>query len=587
MDSRYLQPLVAISVVLVLAQLRASASDGGVQYDHFATTECLQKPPSPSYGGGIIVNPDINDGLQGWTPFGNTTLEVRSAPDGNNYLVAQGRKNSYDAPSQNPNLTQGMMYTLAAWLQISGINTKSAVVKATVATHYSNGGAGTEYNCAGTVIARAGCWSLLKGGLTLDSSPSSATLYFESNDTEIEIWLDSVSLQPFSPEQWQAHQEANIQQSRKGHFIVHVVNSTGHPLKGAKLFIKQTRQDIPIGCAIANTILNNSVYQKWFLERFHVATFLNELKWYSTEPEQGQENYRNADAMVSFCKANNIKMRGHNIVWEDPKYVMQWVKNLNAQQLQQAVDNRVHSVVGRYKGQFIQWDVSNEMLHFSFFEDKLGPNASANIFQLVQQLDPSTPLFMNDYNTIETCSDMASIPDAYVQKLHDISRPGLIEGIGLESHFSKPNLPLMRSVLDKLGSLGLPTWLTEVDIDNNVNQTTQAEYLEQVLREGFSHPAVGGIVIWSAWPHPSGCDRMCLIDNNFNNLPPGDTVDKLLKEWQSTGISGFTDHESGTLKFSGFYGEYTVTVKHPHITRTNSFKISRTSEQPQHISVVV
>jgi len=204
---------------------------------------------------------------------------------------------------------------------------------------------------------------------------------------------------------------------------------------------------------------------------------LNELKWYSTEPRQGQENYKDADAMVSFCKANNIKIRGHNIVWEDPNYVMQWVKNLNAQQLQQAVENRVHSVVGRYRGQVIHWDVSNEMLHFSFFEDRLGPNASANIFQLTQQLDPSTPMFMNDYNTIETCYDMAAIPDAYVRKLRDISRPGLIEGIGLESHFSKPNIPLVRSVLDKLGSTGLRIWLTEVDINNDVDQTTQVSKL--------------------------------------------------------------------------------------------------------------
>lgn len=59
-----------------------------------------------------------------------------------------------------------------------------------------------------------------------------------------------------------------ILQSRKGHFIVHAVNSTGHPLKGAKLFIKQTKRDIPIGCAIANTILNNSVYQVDLITEF-------------------------------------------------------------------------------------------------------------------------------------------------------------------------------------------------------------------------------------------------------------------------------------------------------------------------------
>jgi GH35 family endo-1,4-beta-xylanase len=590
MDTRHLNALlVCFNIVLVFLGQLGSASDddnsNGVVYDSFATTECQKQPPPSSYGGGIVVNPEFNSSLDGWSPFGGSKLEIRLDEDGNEYLVASGRQNSYDSPSQKINLTQGMMYSLSAWLQIGGANTSSAVVKATVAT---SSGDVTSYNCAGTVIAHSGCWSLLKGGLNLDISPESATLYFESPDTGIEIWLDSVSFQPFSVNQWQEQQEASIEKNRKGIFIIHAVNSTGHPLLEAELFINQTGRDFPIGSAIAKTILGNDAYQKWFVERFNVATFENELKWYSTESQRGSENYKDADDMVNFCKTNNISIRGHNIFWEDPKYTPRWVKSLDAEQLQQAVDSRIRSLVGRYKGQFLSWDVSNEMLHFSFFEDKLGPNASANFFQLAQQLDPSTPMFMNDYNTIETCNDMKATPDEYLKKLSDISQPLLMEGIGLESHFSKPNIPFMRSVLDKLGSMGLPIWLTEVDITNIGNQTKQGEYLDQVLREAFSHPAVNGIVMWSAL-HPYGCYRMCLTDDNFNNLPTGDVVDKLMEEWITTGISGFTDN-SGTFNFSGFFGEYTATVTHSNITSTASFKVSMdatAADQPQHIDLLV
>ena len=59
----------------------------------------------------------------------------------------------------------------------------------------------------------------------------------------------------------------------------------------------------------------------------------------------------------------------------------------------------------------------------------------------------------------------------------------------------------------------------------------QATYLEEVLREGFSHPSMNGIMLWTAL-HPNGCYQMCLTDNNFQNLPTGETVDKLLKEWK-------------------------------------------------------
>ena len=82
-------------------------------------------------------------------------------------------------------------------------------------------------------------------------------------------------------------------------------------------------------------------------------------------------------------------------------------------------------------------------------------------------------MLMNEYNTIENCNNLKAIPDAYLKKLIDISQLFLMEGTGLESHFSEPNIPFVRSVLDKLGSTGLPIWLTEVDITNTGNQTKQ------------------------------------------------------------------------------------------------------------------
>jgi hypothetical protein len=89
----------------------------------------------------------------------------------------------------------------------------------------------------------------------------------------------------------------------------------------------------------------------------------------------------------------------------------------------------------------------------------------------------------------------------------------------------------------------------------------QAGYFEQVLREAHSHPAIRGIVLWTAWS-PQGCYRMCLTDNNFKNLPTGDVVDKLLNEWGKTTVSGTTD-ENGFLETSLFHGDYEMETSHP------------------------
>ncbi|KAK2974753.1 hypothetical protein RJ640_010013 [Escallonia rubra] len=82
--------------------------------------------------------------------------------------------------------------------------------------------------------------------------------------------------------------------------------------------------------------------------------------------------------------------------------------------LKKAAAQRINSVVSRYKGELIAWDVVNENLHFSFFEDKLGKNASEIFYSSAYHLDPRMTMFMNEYNTIEYSGDEA----ASLEKAH-------------------------------------------------------------------------------------------------------------------------------------------------------------------------
>lgn len=217
-----------------------------------------------------------------------------------------------------------------------------------------------------------------------------------------------------------------------------------------------------------------TLLQKWFTKRFNAAVFENELKWYATESVQGKLNYTLADQLLSFTRANKITVRGHNIFWDDPRYTPGWVLNLTTAELHKAVESRIQSLVNRYKGEFIHWDVNNEMLHYHFFEEKLGPNATLNFFKMVHKEDPRTTLVINDYNITESCDDFDAPVDAFISKIKELKRGGAVmEGIGLEGHFYKPNIPLMRATLDKLQTLGLPIWFTEIDISNTFDQHTQ------------------------------------------------------------------------------------------------------------------
>ncbi|CAA0397403.1 unnamed protein product [Arabidopsis thaliana] len=479
-----------------------------------------ENPYKPQYNGGIIVNPELQNGSQGWSKFGNAKVEFREF----------------------------------AWLQVSeGKAPVRAILK-------KNG----EYKNAGSVVAESKCWSMLKGGLTVDES-GPAELYFESDDTMVEIWVDSVSLQPFTQKEWNFHQEQSIYKARKGAVRIRAVNREGEPIPNATISIQQKRLGFPFGCEVEKNILGNQAYENWFTQRFTVTTFANEMKWYSTEVVRGKEDYSTADAMLRFFKQHGVAVRGHNVLWDDPKYQPGWVNSLSGNDLYNAVKRRVFSVVSRYKGQLAGWDVVNENLHFSFFENKMGTKASYDIYEITHAIDPRATLFINEFNTLEEPRDPVSTPARYLQMLKELQSiriSGYIRlAIGLESHFKTPNIPYMRSALDILAATGLPIWLTEIDVE--APPSVQAKYFEQVLREGHAHPQVKGMVVWGGYS-PSGCYRMCLTDGNFRNLPTGDVVDMLLREWgglrsQTTGV---TD-ANGFYEASLFHGDYDLNISHP------------------------
>ncbi|XP_057426550.1 endo-1,4-beta-xylanase 5-like [Lotus japonicus] len=558
-------------------------------YDDSATTECLAEPQREQYGGGIIVNPAFDHSLEGWTMVGNGAIEKRRSNEGNAFIVARNRTKPLDSFSQKVQLKKGMIYTFSviifpffphsAWLQLSkGSETVSVVFK----IH------GSELIRGGHVIAKHGCWTLLKGGLVANFT-SPADILFESKNPTVEIWADSVSLQPFTKEEWRSHQEDSIERVRKRKVRFQVTHINETALEGATISIKQTRPHFPFGCGMNNNILTNSAYRKWFMSRFKHTTFTNQMKWYSTEKVQGQENYTIPDAMLALANDNGISVRGHTILWDDRNFQPEWVKSLSPQDLREAARKRINSVVSRYKGDLIAWDVVNENLHYNFYEQNFGENASAMYYSTAYHLDPNARMFLNEFNTIEYSGDVVANPANYIRKIREIQQfpgtKGIPLGIGLQCHFASgnPNLAYMRSGLDILGATGYPIWLTETSIDPQPNQE---EYFEWILREGYSHPAVQGIIMFMG-PVQAGFQKAPLADENFTNTPMGDVVDKLIREW-GTGPHETMADSRGIVDISLHHGDYDVIVSHPqtHFSKTLNLSVRKEfSQQTIHVKM--
>ncbi|KAF3625233.1 putative transcription factor bHLH84-like [Capsicum annuum] len=426
--------------------------------DADADADCLKNPLKPQYNGGIVVNSELNDGLNGWSLAGDAKIKNNVSSDGNKFIVASERKGPNHGFSQTFQLDKDKFYVISGWVQVNhGDDTSIAVIFKTQ----------DGFQHAAWAIAKSGCWSMFKGGLANASGP--AQLYFETNNTAIDIWADSISVQPFSQEEWERHQNQSIEKVRKSKVAIQVVDSQGKPLPNATIALEQGRADFPFGVAINANILDNTAYQNWFFSRFKVTVFEDEMKWYSTE-----------------------------------------------------FDN--------------------------------------------------TTMFLNEFFTIEKTYETSS-PANYLKKIKQLRTEGYGGplGIGLQGHFSLPIPPYIRSALDMLASAKLPIWITELDVTNSTNQV---KFLDQIIKEVVSHPAVEGVLIWSGWKR-YGCYRMCLTDNNFKNLPTGNVVDKARVTLSHEGLVGITNAE-GYFETSLFHGDYKAIVAHPSVPKSFQYNFTVT-----------
>lgn len=303
--------------------------------------------------------------------------------------------------------------------------------------------------------------------------------------------------------------------------------------------------------------MDNEDFVDFFVKNFNWAVFGNELKWPWIEPQQGKFNYQDADELLDLCKKNNLEVRGHCIFWEVEYTLQSWVRSLNKNDLMTAVQNRLTGLLTRYKGKFRHYDVNNEMLHGSFFQDRLGKDIRSYMFKTAHQLDPSATLFVNDYHVEDGC-DTRSSPEKYIAHILDLQEQGApVGGIGIQAHIDNPVGPIVCSALDKLGILGLPIWFTELDV-SSINEYVRGDDLEVMLWEGFAHPAVEGIMLWGFWELFMSRNNAHLVDAEGGINEAGNRFLALMQDWLSH-AHGHIDGQ-GEFRFRGFHGSYSVEV---------------------------
>jgi len=393
------------------------------------------------------------------------------------------------------------------------------------------------------------------------------------------------ALPAFAFADWRADADARIERLRQGDFTVEVRDAAGAPLAMKSVAYSLKRHEFLFGTAIAYAPFadpgpDGQAYRRFILEHFSGLVCENEMKWYDNEAVQGQEDYAPADALLAFAEQNHLLMRGHNLFWAKKKYAMPWLASLGPDGLRAAMERRLQDTVTRYRGRVICWDVDNEMLDGTFFEDQLGADIVPWMFTEAARLDPGARLFVNEYAILGNPEKTERL----LALVHRLQAAGAaVGGIGIQSHdtdrltddptapppggerpewmMKTPLTPAMfLATLDRIyADTKLPVHLTEISA-RTPDAEKRGQALEMLFRLGFSHESVQAILLWGfgAKTHWMGPDAALMNADNTLNAA-GRRISHLLREEWTTAGSLKAVPASGA-RFRGFYGTYGVTV---------------------------
>ena len=342
--------------------------------------------------------------------------------------------------------------------------------------------------------------------------------------------------------------------------------------------LEQQSHEFWFGAAISNSIFDGSAsqqdvqkYKEIFLENFNSAVTENALKWGTMERQRGMVDFFTVDNMLAWTDEHNIPLRGHNLYWGIDKFVQDWVKELNDEELYQQLHTRARTIAARYKDRFAEYDLNNEMIHGNFYEDRLGPGITKQMAEWIKNYDPETELYLNDYDILT-----GRMLDEYVTHVNNLLDQDVpIGGIGVQGHLHAEDFDpeALQNALDELAQFKLPIKVTEFNMPGQrskyyqnrdltmtaAEQKQKAQNLVDYYRICFAHPAVDGILMWGFWAGANWIPVSSLYQRDWSPTPAAEAYQQLIYDEWWTEYSGKSDRE-GNCIIPAFFGTHKVKV---------------------------
>lgn len=242
--------------------------------------------------------------------------------------------------------------------------------------------------------------------------------------------------------------------------------------KGLKDYFQN---DFYLGVALGQNFQENEQVVTLVKQHFNILTPENAMKWQPIHPEPDRYDFKAADALVEFAQQNNLKVIGHCLTWhsQTPKWVFENADGtpVSREELLKRMQEHITTVMTRYKGKILGWDVVNEaikdgddevVLRDSPYLKIIGDDYLEYSFRFAKAADPSAELYYNDYSMADPKKRAKAL--ILLKGLLDKGAP--IDGVGMQGHWNiyDPPLEEIEKSIIAYHNLGLKVMITELDL---------------------------------------------------------------------------------------------------------------------------
>lgn len=277
--------------------------------------------------------------------------------------------------------------------------------------------------------------------------------------------------------------------------------------------------------------LNDPENVRLFRENVSVGTIPTYWK-YTTREFEGEPNFTESDAAMSFAEENGWATHGHPLVWGSDYHIPQWVLDKPLWQAEALMLDHIRKVAGHYRGRMDVWDVVNEAIEDdgtyrnSYWNRAMTGEYILKAFREAHAVDPNATLIYNDYGIEFNAAKFQTVKEL----LGWMQWAGVkVDGLGWQLHINNVDAVLssdfqLEQRMAEISAMGLKNYVTELDvvIENNSNENLEKQKRAyKKIAEIFLRNATRGefFQLWGL------TDEHTWLDQNDNEYDPSGRVD--------------------------------------------------------------